>query len=95
MGNTHLHADGEMGIAAIGDDDFAQHLSDHDFEVFVGDFDPLGLIDLLDFFHDVELNGFDTADFEEFFRIDMVIGQVFTGLDVFALLEILSDMLCQ
>ncbi len=74
----------EGGVAGVGDFDFAQHLADDDFDVFVVNFHALEAVNFLDFVEEVFLEGLGAADVEHFVGDDGAFGELAAFFDVVA-----------
>ena len=71
-------------ITTIDDDNLAEHLTDDDFEVLIGDVDTLGAIDLLDFLEHVDFEFLDVGIVKQLLRVDGTFGDLATTFDIIA-----------
>ena len=77
----------EVGVARLVDADLAEHLPDDDLDVLVVDRDALAPVDLLDFLHQVALDGVLAAGVEVLLRVDRPVGDRVAGADLLAVLD--------
>lgn len=74
----------QIGVARIDNDNFTHHLANHDFQMLVGNFDTLRLVNLLNLFQDVVLNFGYAGNRKQFLRVKRTFGQRLTGHDFLA-----------
>src|SRR5438105_1895344 len=78
----------QVGVAGGVDADLPHHLPDDHLDVLVVDVDALRAIDLLDLVDQVGLHRLTTKDVQQFLRADRALGDLVTGLDLLAALDI-------
>jgi hypothetical protein len=76
-----------FSITGVFDDNFAQHLADDDFEVFVVDVLALRTVDLLYLGHQVKLGRVLTHDAQDPVRVDRTLAQTVAGAHHVALVD--------
>ena len=77
----------QVDVARLVDADLAEHLPDDDLDVLVVDRDALALVDLLDFLHQVALDGVLAPGVEVLLRVDRAIGDGVARADLLAVLD--------
>ncbi|XOQ26852.1 MAG: hypothetical protein ACFWTM_11300 [Mitsuokella multacida] len=65
-----------------------KHLTDHDFDVFIVDFNTLRFVYLLYFVHEVALRSLQTADAQDVMRVDRAFGKLVAWDEVHPLLDV-------
>src|ERR1700682_4680051 len=78
----------QVGVAGGIDADFPHHLPDDHLDVLVVDVDTLRAVHLLDLIDEVGLDRLATKDVQQFLRADRAFGDLLSGLDLLAALDV-------